>query len=256
MTRVAKPLSRLLMVGALVVGIASLIVLTMSEPVPAYPALSEVTDPDLHGLLAYVMSDAGEGDDGFNPPCVHVVDLATGVSVDTTCRDSFGTSLAWTEDGRLVVEDDDVVQHRDPHFGRGMLLLDPLGGKDPEAVAYEGEAELFWPDDRDRREDGTVLASEGGGSRVVIRHPDGSFDVLLPVEEASPSYGIFVLQWSPDGRYVAGLDSEGRLIVASSTGDVRPRVAVMVGKSADLSFAWYIEGNPNYTIPLAALLPH
>jgi dipeptidyl aminopeptidase/acylaminoacyl peptidase len=244
-----------LMFAALAAGLVVVLVLTAPAPLPEYPALGEVEDPGLQGVLAYVAADARDADGELGRRCAYTVDLATGVSVDVTCGDSIGFALGWTEDGRLVVEDHDAVQHRDPHFGRGLLLIDPLGSNESETVAWEGRPETFWPDDLERREDGAVVNAETDGRGVVIRHRDGSTESLLPTDEALSGYRVTDVQWSPDGEYVVVLDSVGRVIVAASEGESRPRV-ILADHGPELNVAWYVEGTNRHTIPLAALVPH
>jgi len=47
---------------------------------------------------------------------------------------------------------------------------------------------------------------------------------------------------------VVVVDTEGRIILASASGDPRPRVVAETGHEYEVIMAWYVPGNAAYTV--------
>lgn len=256
MTNANRSTTAALVAGAIVVVAIAVIVIFGFVPTPKYPPVAEEPDPELSGLIAYSIPEDSDHADEFGSRCVYVIELPGGQSSEITCREEIGWSMAWTDDGWLIVESFDQFSEFEPEFHEfepefddfGLALIEPVEGGVFETVSYEGDPNFLFSDHRQTRQDGTRVRVEDGGTTVVLLSPDGSTTDLFGSDSAPSNYRFNEAQWSPDGDYVLVVDTEGRIIVASASGDPRPRVVADTGHEYEVTMAWYLPGNATYTV--------
>ncbi|MCZ6567764.1 MAG: hypothetical protein O6923_05645 [Actinobacteria bacterium] len=238
MTGANRSRTAALLAGGIVVVATAVIVIFGFVPTPKYPLLAEELDPGLSGMIAYVIPEDSDRADEFGSRCVYVIELPEGQTNEITCREQIGWGMAWTDDGWLVVE----------NVGLGLALIEPVEGGAFERVNYERDPSFLWSDHRQTRRDGTRVRVEDAGTTVVVVSPDGSTRDLFGTDDAPSNYRFNEAQWSPDGKYVLVVDTEGRIIVVAVSGDPRPRVVAETGHEYDVILAWYVPGNATYTV--------
>lgn len=249
MTGANRSRTAALLAGGIVVVATAVIVIFGFVPTPKYPLLAEEPDPELSGMIAYAIPEDSDRDDEFESRCVYVIELADGQTNEITCREQIGWGMAWTDDGWLVVESFGHVDEFEREFDDfGLALLEPIEGGAFEGVKYEGDPRFLRSGFRQTRGDGTRVRVEDAGTTVVVISPDGATRNLFGSDDAPSNYRFNEAQWSPDGKYVLVVDTEGRIIVAASSGDPRPRVVAETGHEYDVIMAWYVPGNATYTV--------
>ena len=135
-------------------------------------------------------------------------------------------ALAWTTDGRLAVSswDPAPVGAGD----RAVTVIDPVTGEEWGWAEVSSER---WATDRLVREDGSRLVvdpSRDGTVTLRVRAPDGAGTELVRLQGPA-DYGLISAQWSPDGQWVLGVDTRGRLFVLAADGDPGPRLLAELG---------------------------
>lgn len=249
MTGANRSRTAALLAGGIVVVATAVIVIFGFVPTPTYPLLAEEPDPKLSGMIAYAIPEDTDHDDGFGSRCVYMIELPEGQANEITCREQIGWGMAWTDDGWLVVENFGHDNRFDRKFDSfGVALIEPVEGGAFERVKYERDSDILWSDHRQTRRDGTRVRVEDAGTTVVVVSPDGSTRDLFGSDDAPSNYRFNEPQWSPDGKYVLVVDTEGRIIVAAASGDPRPRVVAETGHEYDVIMAWYMPGNTTYTV--------
>ena len=248
MTGANRSRTAALLAGGIVVVATAVIVIFGFVPTPKYPLLAEEPDPELSGMIAYAIPEDSDRDDEFESRCVYVIELPEGQTNEITCREQIG-GMAWTDDGWLVVENFGHVSEFEREFDDfDLTLIEPVEGGAFERVNYERDRSFLWSDHRQTRRDGSRVRVEDAGTTVVVVSPDGSTRDLFGADEAPSNYRFNEAQWSPDGKYVLVVDTEGRIIVAAVSGDPRPRVVAETGHEYDVIMAWYVPGNATYTV--------
>lgn len=248
MTGANRSRTAALLAGGIVLVATAVIVIFGFVPTPEYPLLAEEPDPELSGMIAYAIPEDLDRDDEFESRCVYVIELPEGQANEITCREQIG-GMAWTDDGWLVVENFGHVSEFEREFDDfDLTLIEPVEGGAFERVNYERDRSFLWSDHRQTRRDGSRVRVEDAGTTVVVVSLDGSTRDLFGADEAPSNYRFNEAQWSPDGKYVLVVDTEGRIIVAAASGDPRPRVVAETGHEYGVTMAWYVPGNATYTV--------
>ena len=257
MTKANRSTTAALVAGGIVIVAIAVIVIFGFVPTPEYPPLAEEPDPELSGLIAYSIPEDSDHADEFGSRCVYVVEFPEGQADKITCRDEIGWSMAWTDDGWLIVESFGQFNEFEPGFHDfGLALIEPVEGGAFETVSYANDPNFLFSDHRQTRKDGTRVRVEEGGTTVVLSSPDGSTRDLFGSDSAPSNYHFNEAQWSPDGEYVLVVDTKGRIIVASASGDPLPRVIAETGQEYEVTMAWYQPGNATYTVDREDLNSH
>lgn len=227
----------LLAAGTVVVTTVAIVVAVGWVRLPAMPTLTEAPSPPLAGRVAYVHGT-------WDRPCIAVTDLADGATQDLQCGTGSVTSLAWTADGDVAVA---AWAEYEPRPGDLVVrVLDPASGVEVDQRVL-GEPDVRWDADRQVRSDGARLlvpANRDGTVDLRVRADDGTTTTLLHLD-GPRDYGIVSAQWSPDGAWVLGLDTRGRLFVLGADGDPAPRLVADVGERGagwTVAPAWWMEG--------------
>ena len=249
MTIAARSTTAALLAGGIVVVATAVIVIFGFVPIAEYPPLAQEPDPELSGMIAYSIPEDSDHADEFGSRCVYVLELPEGQAREITCREEIGWSMAWTDDGWLIVESFGRFNEFEQEFHDfGLALIEPVEGGAFETASYEGDPNFLFSGQRQTRQDGTRVRIDGAGTTVVLSSPDGSTRDLFGSDTAPSNYRLNEAQWSPDGEYVLVVDTEGRIIVASASGDPRPRVIAETGHEYEGTMAWYLPGHATYTV--------
>lgn len=150
-----------------------------------------------------------------------------------------GGGGGWSPQGELVFNSSGAADSM-------LVFVDPIRGIEVDAISALGVA---WPSPH-VRPDGARLATGHWwrGAQVMIEQP-GRATVRAAAISGPHDYEILDAEWSPDGNWIAMRDSDGRLLATSAERDA-PRVLAAGGVSR---YAWFIVGNPTYTIALPDL---
>jgi hypothetical protein len=220
-----------IVLSVVVVAAALTVVLVFGViPLPDYPSLVENPDPSIPGTIAFVSEE--------EPACLGVVAASGGPVRELRCGSVEVGMLAWTSDGLIVTLDFTAASPRfllvDPVSG-GVVDTVPAGVGDPGSLVIETET---------TRADGAEVFTDDtkGTATVKVRVPNQETQVVLAAE-GPHDYRFDVATWSPDGRWVLVVDSEGRLLIVGATGEPTARVLV-TGASRWMTAAWYIPGYP------------
>ena len=228
-------------VGAVsvLVVVTAIILIFGVIPLPDFVSLVGRPDPSIPGVVAYI--------DSIETPCVFTVPASGGDQHAVWCGRDYVDFVAWTEDGLLTVTDWST--------GPAHLLIDPATGTEVDRVAV---SEQFDPPERlpnpksQERADGSILRTDrdrqGTASVVVFR--DGTSQTILSVEGAPGDYRFNQAQWSPDGAWVLVSDSAGRILIVGADGSPTGRVLADGLDEWGPPTAWYIPGNPTYTVEI------
>lgn len=235
----------LLAAGTVVVATVAIVVAVGWVPLPAMPTLAEQPNPPLAGRVAFVHGT-------WDRPCIAVADLADGTTQDLDCGSGSAMSLAWTTDGDLAVA---AWAEYEPRPGDVVVrVLDPVSGVEVDQRILD-EPDARWETDRQVRADGARLlvpADRDGSVDLRVGADDGTTTTLLHLD-GPRDYGLVSVQWSPDGAWVLGLDTRGRLFVLGADGDPAPRLVADVG-GGDVGWtvapAWWMEGEAAQRVDL------
>jgi len=226
---------------AVLIAVTGIILYFGFIPLPDFPSLATAPDPAIPGTIAYHSWTEEEG------ACIGTVPASGGPVHQVVCqRDS--DAVAWTGEGNLVVED-----YSGPR--PILVVLDAATGAVLDRVesAEGGLFELVG--DKTVRSDGSRIQTESdseGSAQVLVVATNGAPTTVVDVEGAPRDYYFldWGLQWSPDGAWIAAWDSAGRLLVAEASGTSGARALVETEEGYG-QFAWYIPGNPTYTVDVS-----
>lgn len=182
--------------GLVVVVIALVLVFGVARP----PALTSLADDPLPGLSAEVAWTAWEE----RGTCVHVAS-PNGTVREVTCAARGEQLVSYDEQGLGLI----VWGQREQ-----LEVLDADTGDRVELRSLTG---IDW----ERAMEGDVDARRVDG-RLVLR--DRSSDTVLWEVEAPEGYWVSEGRISPDGAWMAAVDSADRLIVLPTDGATPPRV--------------------------------
>lgn len=214
--RVAVAVTSAVAVVAVVVGV---IVTVGRVPLPPMPSLAADPDPSIPGTVAFLH---GDGDRS----CLSLVAAGGGEPLDLRCGSWQPDALAWTTDGRLAVSSWDPAPVGAE--ARTVTVIDPVTGDEWGWAEVSSER---WAADRLVREDGSRLVVDPSRDGIVtlrVRAPDGAGTELMRLQGPA-DYGLVSAQWSPDGQWVLGVDTRGRLFVLDADGDIGPRLLAELG---------------------------
>jgi hypothetical protein len=177
--------------------------------VPEFPSLAEHPDRSLQGAVASL--------DGKVSPCVRVM-TASGVWRNQDLQwCAPGRTLRWRDDGRL----EHLAYSNDSAKGKpvepaarsggtpvGGQLIDVRSGTVGTIAASAMPATPPRPADPTVGPDGqrAVATSEDGRAKVTVTGPSGTRTVMTA--EGGSNYGVWVLGWSPDGRWLLLSDGD------------------------------------------------
>lgn len=179
---------------------------------------------------------------GGDNSCVMTIPASGGPEHEVACF-AFGIGpLAWTADGDLAVviyeKDQPEVWVIDPATGDVVATVSGFAAESAVVAVY---------DQRIRRDDGAVLRAEGGNGLGFIDVVRTGVPTVRVLEVEGPSsYGIWEVQWSPDGAWILGVDSSNRMFLLSADGTAGPFLVVEDAAGP----AWFIPGNPAHTVDL------
>lgn len=191
----------LLVVAAVaVVATVGLTLIFGIERPPTLERLIDITDPAPTVSIAW---SAWEGDES----CIHVA--RPDGSVQTPYCDPGGSEVVgWTDDGELLVQAWDTP-------GR-MRVVDPATGEITGRVSGD-PADL-------RPHGGEAVWTEREGDELVVGSRDD--DTELWRVAAPRRYDVTASARSADGRWIAVVDTAGRLLVVPADASEPPRVWV------------------------------
>ncbi len=220
--------------GVVLAAVVAVIVVFGFIPLPEFASLVEAPNPAIQGTVAFL------GDNG----CISVVPASGGPAREVSC--DWPGPLAWTPAGTLVVFD---------YLGATyMVEIDPDTGAELRRSPAPDVEPFLLTGDRTVRADGARIVVDSdfeGSADAYVVGSDGSRTSVIAVEGAPRDYHLldWGVQWSPDGRWIAIWDTEGRLLVAGDLGAPDARVLVDV-EDASGEAAWYIPGETTYTVEL------
>jgi hypothetical protein len=190
------------------------VVLVLVFGVVRPPALTSLVDEPMPAPSAAVAWSAYEQDDG---DCLHVARPDREV-VRLACEVTGGMLVAWDDDGIVMTS---WGQHDE------LVWIDPVSGDEVrrDRVADGG--------DLDPHTQEVVTSRRRDGVLAVTRQDTG--DVLWAVE-APDTYRVDSGTVSPDGDWIALVDSASRLLVVPGDGSTAPRV--------------WAEEVPTWTVPV------
>jgi Tol biopolymer transport system component len=236
----------LLAAGTVVVVTIAIVVALGWVPLPAMPTLAQQPLPPVAGQIAFVHGT-------WDRPCVAVTDLADGTTRELECGAGSPMAVAWTTDGDVAVAAWDEYEQRPGDLV--VRVLDPQSGVEVDERTVS-EADAQWATDRRVRADGARLlvpADRDGAVDLRVRAGDGATTDLLHLD-GPRDYGLVAAQWSPDGAWVLGLDTRGRLFVLGADGDPAPRLVTDVGEH-DAGWtaapAWWMDQETGQRVDLA-----
>jgi hypothetical protein len=212
-------------------------------PLPDYPSLAAAPDPSIPGRVAFVRW--GER------PCVYVVPARGGPERRLRCTDDeedgedwYGGPIAWTRDGRIV------VQAFSPSGNRA-IVLDPATGSLLERIAVQEPLAERAPPEAEARDDGArLLVNRTGGAATLGIAPRAASPRELARVEGPPAYRFGEARWSPDGEWILVRDSNQDLLV------VRAREGAALRLLADRvtgPFAWHVPGRSDDAVDVDSL---
>jgi hypothetical protein len=215
----ARPRSLALLIAAGVLA-AAVVVLVLLFGVARPPALAPLAAEPTPAPSAAVAWSAYEQDDG---ECLHVARPDAEV-VRVACEVTGGMLVAWDDDGIVV-----------PRWGPSdeLVWIDPVTG---DEVRRDRVADGH---DVDPHAQNVVTSRHRDGVLTVTRQDTG--EVVWEVE-APDTYRVDNGTVSPDGAWIALVDSASRLLVLPQDGSVAPRV--------------WAEDVPAWTVPLWEGTPH
>ncbi|CAN5839771.1 hypothetical protein BH20GEM1_BH20GEM1_19520 [soil metagenome] len=219
-------------------------------PLPDYPSLAADPDPSIPGRVAFVRW--GER------PCVFVVQGSGGAPRRLRCTDEdgnggvdwFGGPVAWTRDGRIVVQAFSPAGNRaivlDPETGHvveRIVVEQPLGERASLSGSLQTEPEA--------RDDGArLLVNRSGGAATLGIAPRDASPREVARFSGPPAYAFREAHWSPDGEWILVRDSNQDLLV------VRAREGAPLRLLADRvtgPFAWHVPGRSDYVVDVDSL---
>jgi hypothetical protein len=213
-------------------------------PLPEYPSLAADPDPSIPGRIAFVR--------WHERPCVYVVPARGGSVRRLRCTDEdegngedwFGGPIAWTRDGRIV------VQAFSP-TGNRVLVLDPETGRVLERIAVEQPLAERSPLEAGARDDGArLLVNRSGGAATMGIAPADASPREIARVSGPPAYTFRDARWSPDGEWILVRDSNQDLLV------VRAREGAPLRLLADRvtgPFAWHVPGRSDDVVDIDSL---
>jgi hypothetical protein len=203
-------------------------------PLPDYPSLADHPDTSIQGTVAFITDE--------NPPCLGVVPAGGGPTTELRCGVVEVGTLGWTSEGLIITIDFSSMTSR-------YLLIDPASGEVVDAIAADVDEPkpLAW-ESQSTRADGAVLITDGGrGTTAVKVHVPNEEPTTILSADGPQDYSFDVATWSPDGRWVLVVDSEGRILVVGESGTPAARL-LAEGASRWMNAAWYIPGYPGVDI--------
>jgi len=222
---------------ALVVLVAGFILLVGYVPPPSFPDVSEAA-PAPPGTVVFQRWEDQQ-------TCIYTIPAAGGRQDRVACDPEFGQPLGWTADGHIA------VLTYGPEAARVKVLHPTTGEVVATGAAVGAEQAMYEAHEARGRFGGKQLeATAYRGSAGIATRSEGdavgdSLEEILRVE-APRTYGMWDLQWSPDGRWILVVDSENRIIVAAADGSRGPFLVVKEANSP----AWFIPGNDTYTVTI------
>lgn len=238
-----------LTIAGLVVAAAVTVIMVVGYvPLPPMPSLADAPDPAVAGTIAYVHGS-------WERPCLATVEAGGSAPTEVVCGVAPPESLAWTIDGNLAVAAWDHMALAPD--GITLTVIDPSTGDEVDHVALPGETRSWFPDRSDRADRGRLLVpvARDGVALIRVRDPEGATRELLRLE-GPRDYSFVSAQWSPDGQWILGADTRGRLFVLAADGDPGPRlVAETDGRDTpQVAPAWWMDRQDQQLVDLKALL--
>ena len=201
-------------------------------PLPDYPSLAAAPDPSIPGQVAFVRW--GER------PCVYVVPGRGGPERRLRCTDDeedgedwFGGPIAWTRDGRVV------VQAYSP-AGNRAIVLDPATGRVLERIPVQEPLAERAPPEAEARDDGArLLVNRSDGAATLGFAPRASSPREVARVGGPPAYRFGEARWSPDGEWILVRDSNQDLLVVRALEGAPLR---LLADRVTGPFAWHVPG--------------
>lgn len=196
----ARPRSLALLVAAgtlAIVVVILVLVFGVARP-PSLAALADDPDPAPSASVAWIEHDGGD-------PCLHVAD-PDGTRTELRCDHDVGEPIAWDADGIHV---------------RSWDVWDEVRVFDAETGEDVAQRTIGDPDVRDIHADTDVVTRTRDGTLTVSIRTTGQ---VVWETEVHDTYHVRTAVRSPDGDWVALLDSADRLVVVPSDGAEEPRV--------------------------------
>lgn len=201
---------------ALIVVVIGVVAVFGVQPYPALPTVAEQPDPPVTGRLAYVAYEGGEG------PCLHVVQ-GDGRDEELGCGTDYEGEIYWVDDGRLGVR---RFRERDTST---VDVLDVATGELLEEREVASTTPVPGLDRTNDAGDRVATDARAGRATVTVTPDDGEREVVLELDGPS-GYAFVDVGWTGDGRWIAVLDSAGRVIAVDPQGEAVARIwAVDIG---------------------------
>lgn len=178
------------------------------EPYPDLPSLAAQPDPPVTGRVAYV-------EYGMGGACLHVVDGA-GRDEELGCGPGYDGEIHWVDDGQLGVRtyrdlDASTVDVLDVATGELVDELELAAGPVPGLDRTNEAGDRVSTDVRTGL--ATVYVTSAGGDRQAVLEVDGP-----------AGYTFVDVGWTDDGRWIAALDTIGRVVAIDAEGEAEARI--------------------------------
>lgn len=193
-----RSLALLLIAAALVITVVVLVLIFGVAHPPEVAALEDQPDPAPSARVVW-------NDDENDEPCVTIA-APDGTTSEVTCTVDRDEVVAWDEDGIVV---------------RTWRVREELRWLDPETGEEVGRDEVDDPAAFETYRHSEVTGRSRSGTLQVTLDETGE---LIWETEAPDGYRVQSGSLSPDGAWVALIDSANRLLVVPADGSQPPRL--------------------------------
>lgn len=195
---------------ALIVIVVGVVVAFGLEPYPELPSVAEQPDPPVTGRLAYVEYEMAGG------ACLHVVE-GDGADEELGCGPGYDGEIYWVDDGQLGVR-----SYRE--FDSSTVdVLDVATGELVDELELEGPGPVPGLERTSDAGDRISIDVRTGLATVYVTPEGGEREVVLEVDGPT-GYTFVDVGWTDDGRWIAALDTIGRVIAIDGSGGAEARI--------------------------------